>query len=244
MPDENFHFGGVLELDQNEPGQKSTGRGHRQRLRDRFMRDFGASMPDYELLELLLTLAIPRRDVKPVAKELIEKFGSFANVISADPRHLESVRDVKKSAVTAIKLAQTAALRLAQQQIMNTHVLSSWDKLIDYCQAAMGRETVEQVRLLFLDHKNRLIADEVQQQGTVNHTPLYPREVIKRALELNASALILVHNHPSGDPTPSGDDIQMTYEVRDAGKKLGITLHDHLIISKGGHTSFKSSGLL
>lgn len=208
------------------------------------MHDYGAGMPDYELLELMLTFALPRRDVKPIAKELIDRFGSFANVVCAEPRQLEEVKNVKQSAITAIKLAQTAAVRLAQQQIMNTHVLSSWDKLIDYCQAAMGHELVEQVRLLFLDHKNRLIADEVHQKGTVNHTPLYPREVIKRALELNASALILVHNHPSGDPTPSGDDIHMTYEVRDAGKKLGIVLHDHLIISKGGHTSFKSSGLL
>ncbi|MEQ9487694.1 MAG: DNA repair protein RadC [Alphaproteobacteria bacterium] len=223
---------------------KPHAHGHRQRLRERFLRDFGASMADYELLELLLTLALPRRDVKPIAKELIARFGSFACVVSADPVVLESVKDVKSSTVTALKLVQAAAQRLAQQQVMNAHVLSSWDKLIDYCRIAMAHEKVEQVRLLFLDHKNRLIADEVQQRGTVNHTPLYPREVMKRALELNASALILVHNHPSGDPTPSGDDIQMTYDIRDAAKKLGITLHDHLIISKGDHTSFKSSGLL
>lgn len=225
-------------------GGKTHAHGHRQRLRDRFLRDFGASMADYELLELLLTLALPRRDVKPIAKELVARFGSFADVVSADPAALETVKDVKSSTVTALKLVQAAAQRLSKQQVMNAPVLSSWDKLIDYCRVAMARETVEQVRLLFLDHKNRLIADEVQQRGTVNHTPLYPREVMKRALELNASALILVHNHPSGDPTPSGDDIQMTYDIRDAAKKLGITLHDHLIISKGGHTSFKSSGLL
>lgn len=244
MPDKNFHFAGMLESGQSEPEKNPGGRGHRQRLRDRFLRDMGASMPDYELLELLLTQALPRRDVKPIAKELMAEFGSFANVVSADPRQLEAIKDVKSSAITSLKLVQAAALRLSQQQIMNTHILSSWDKLIDYCQAAMGHEKIEQVRLLFLDNKNRLIADEAHQRGTVNHTPLYPREVIKRALELNASAMILVHNHPSGDPTPSGDDIQMTYEVRDAAKKLGITLHDHLIISKGGHTSFKSSGLL
>ncbi len=231
-------------LSEERKGGKTHAHGHRQRLRDRFLRDFGASMADYELLELLLTLALPRRDVKPIAKELVARFGSFADVVSADPAALETVKDVKSSTVTALKLVQAAAQRLSKQQVMNAPVLSSWDKLIDYCRVAMARETVEQVRLLFLDHKNRLIADEVQQRGTVNHTPLYPREVMKRALELNASALILVHNHPSGDPTPSGDDIQMTYDIRDAAKKLGITLHDHLIISKGGHTSFKSSGLL
>lgn len=228
----------------NGTAGKSLVHGHRQRLRERFLRDLGVSMADYELLELLLTLALPRRDVKPIAKDLIARFGSFADVISADKTALENISGVKSGTVTALKLVQAASQRLAKQQVMNAHVLSSWDKLIDYCRVAMAREVVEQVRLLFLDHKNRLIADEVHQRGTVNHTPLYPREVMKRALELNASALILVHNHPSGDPTPSGDDIQMTYDIRDAAKKLGITLHDHLIISKGGHTSFKSSGLL
>ncbi len=218
--------------------------GHRARLRERFLRDYGAAMEDYELLELLLTLALPRVDVKPIAKALLERFGDFADVIAADPKDLQQVKGISENGVAPIKLVQAAALRFSKQQVANAHVMSSWDKLMDYLHAAMGREKVEQLRLLFLDNKNRLIADEVQQIGTVNHTPLYPREVMKRALELHASALIIVHNHPSGDPTPSRDDIQMTYDLRDAAKKLGIVLHDHIVIGKGDYTSFKSTGLL
>lgn len=218
--------------------------GHRQRLRERFLRDMGASMEDYELLEMLLALVIPRRDTKPIAKELLRRFGSFAGVVSADPAALAQARGLTENSAVSLKLVQAAAVRLARQEVMQANVLSSWDRLLDYLNSAMAREPIEQLRLLFLDNRNRLIADEVQQRGTVNHTALYPREVMKRALELNASALILVHNHPSGDPTPSGADIEMTYEVRDAAKKLGIVLHDHVVIGRAGHTSFKASGLL
>lgn len=219
--------------------------GHRQRLRERFLATGGEGMPDYEFLELLLGQAIRRQDMKPVAKALVERFGSLAGALSADPTELLQVKGVGEAAATTLKLVQAAALRLARQQVMNRNVIASWDKLLDYCKISMGHERVEQLRLLFLDRKNALIADEVQQRGTVDHTPLYPREVVKRALELGASALILVHNHPSGDPKPSRDDIAMTREVRDAAGRLGITLHDHVIIGRGGsYTSFRSEGLL
>jgi DNA repair protein RadC len=218
--------------------------GHRRRLRERFMANGGDGMPDYEILELLLALAIPRADVKPLAKALLDRFGSLGEVLSAPDRTLAEVKGMGEAAVAALKVVRIAGLRLARQQIMNTNAIASWDSLIDYCKAAMGYEKVEQFRILFLDRKNVLIADEIQQRGTVDHTPLYPREVVKRALDLGASALILVHNHPSGDPTPSRDDIEMTKKVRDAGEKLGIALHDHVIIGKSSHVSFKSLGLL
>jgi len=218
--------------------------GHRQRLRERFMANGGEGMPDYEILELLLALAIPRADVKPLAKALLDRFGSMGEVLSASPRELGAVKGIGDATVAALKVVRAAGLRLAQQQIMNTNVIGSWDHLIEYCKAAMGYEKVEQLRILFLDRKNVLIADEVQQRGTVDHTPLYPREVVKRALDLGASALILVHNHPSGDPTPSREDIEMTKKVRDAGEQLGIAMHDHVIIGKNKHISFKSLGLL
>jgi len=217
--------------------------GHRQRLKDKF-RDKGAdALADYELLELLLMLAIPRRDVKPLAKKLITEFGSYAEVISAEPKRLQEINGIGETAITAMKIAEASAQKLAQGKILNQPVLSNWQSLIDYCQTSMGHLKIEQFRVLFLDRKNRLIADELQQEGTVDHTPVYPREVIKRALDLQSTALILVHNHPSGDPTPSRDDIEMTKKIADAGKELGIMLHDHLIISKSGHSSFKSMGL-
>ncbi len=231
----------------NTPGsakQKPHYEGHRARLRERFLRDQGEAMEDYELLELLLTLAIPRRDTKPLAKDLIGRFGSFAGVISADPADLLAMKGIGPTTLAPLKLVQAAALRLMRQEVSADPVISSWDKLLGYIQSAMSREKREQLRILYLDNRNRLIADEVQQRGTVNHTPLYPREVIRRALELHASAMILVHNHPSGDPTPSRDDILMTHEVRDAAEKLGIRLHDHIVIGKGVHVSFKADGLL
>ncbi|MDP6389523.1 MAG: DNA repair protein RadC [Alphaproteobacteria bacterium] len=218
--------------------------GHRARLRRRFLATEGEGMPDYELLEMLLALAIPRRDVKPLAKSLVDRFGSFAAVVSADADRLGEIDGLGEAGLAALKLARASALRLARQQIVGQNVIGSWDKLIDYCKAAMGHDKVEQLRLLFLDRKNVLIADELQQRGTVDHAPLYTREVVKRALELGASALILVHNHPSGDPTPSKGDIEMTKEVKEAAEKLGITLHDHVIIGRNDHASFKSLGLL
>jgi DNA repair protein RadC len=218
--------------------------GHRQRLRERFLATGGDGMPDYELLELLLAQAIPRRDVKPLAKALLARFGDFSGVIAAESQQLESVPGMGDASVAALKVVQVGAVRLLRQRVVQRNVIDSWDRLVDYCTAAMAHEKVEQLRLLFLDRKNVLIADEVQQQGTVDHTPLYTREVVKRALELGASALIVVHNHPSGDPTPSQGDIKMTREVRDALEKIGVTLHDHLVIGRNGHESFRAKGLL
>jgi len=218
--------------------------GHRRRLRERLKRGGADALPDYELLELLLFLAIPRGDVKPLAKRLLERFGSLSATLGADAQELAQVEGVGEATVHALKLVQAAGIRLGREEVMGRPVIGNWRQLIAYCRASMAHGKVEQFRLLFLDRKNALIADEVQQRGTVDHTPVYPREVVKRALELNASALIMVHNHPSGDPTPSKADIEMTREVREAAERLGITLHDHVIISKSGHNSFKSLGLL
>jgi DNA repair protein RadC len=218
--------------------------GHRQRLRERFLSGGPDALPDYELLELLLFAAIPQRDVKPLAKSLLAHFGSFNQVLTATPEALMAVEGIKENSATYLKVVQAAAQRLARQEVLNRPVLSSWDKLLDYCHIALAHNDIEQFHLLFLDRKNVLIADEAQQRGTVDHTPVYPREVVKRALELNATAIIMVHNHPSGDPTPSRPDIEMTKMVRDAAKAVGIVLHDHLVIGKKGHASFKSLGLL
>ncbi len=218
--------------------------GHRQRLRRRFLADGGEAMPDYELLELVLAMAIPRSDVKPLAKRLLEEFKSFQAVITADPIALQQVKGMGEVSATALKIVQEAAVRLARGQAMQGDIISSWDKLVDYCMARMAHDKVEQTRILFLDPRNRLIRDEKQNRGTVNHTPLYPREVVRRALELGATAIILVHNHPSGDPEPSRADIEMTKEVREAADKLGIVLHDHLVIGRDRHVSFRSEGLL
>jgi len=218
--------------------------GHRKRLRQRFLKTGAESLADYELLELILFLAQPRRDVKPVAKALLRRFGSFAEVVSAEPKVLAEVKGVGETAVIALKTVRAAALRMARDEVVDRPVLSGWHALLDYCRATMAYESKEQFRVLFLNKKNVLIADEVQQEGTVDHTPVYPREAIKRALELGATALIMVHNHPSGDPTPSQADIQMTHEVKEAGEKLGIVLHDHVIVAKNGYNSFKALGLL
>jgi DNA repair protein RadC len=218
--------------------------GHRQRLRERFLKGGPEALADHELLELVLFLARPRSDVKPLAKRLLKHFGNFAGVISAQPEALKEIPGLGESGVAALKSVQAAAQRLAREEMAESPVIGSWDKLLDYCRAIMAREQVEQFRLLFLDRKNRLIADELQQTGTVDHAPVYPREVVKRALALGASAIIMVHNHPSGDPTPSQGDIEMTREVAGACEKLGIALHDHIIIARGGHASLKSLGLI
>src|SRR5262249_39796711 len=204
--------------------------GHRQRLKERFAASGPEGLPDYELLELLLFSAIPRRDTKPIAKRLLERFGSFAEVVNAPAERLKEVDGVGDGAGLQLKLARAAALRLMRTAILQRPVLSTWTAVIDYCRAAMAYEAREQFRILFLDKKNRLVADEVQQTGTVDHTPVYVREVVKRALELSASALILVHNHPSGDPTPSRADIDMTKLIVEAAKPLGIAIHDHIIV--------------
>lgn len=218
--------------------------GHRKRLRERFIKAGGEALPDYELLELLLALAKPRSDVKPLAKKLLKRFGGFAAVISAEPRELTEVEGVAEATAVALKTVQAAALRLAREEVMARPVIGSWERLLAYCRMAMAHSKTEQFRLLFLDRKNALIADELQQRGTVDHTPVYTREVVKRALDLGASAIIMVHNHPSGDSTPSKADIQMTREVKEAAEKLGIVLHDHVIIGRGEHASFKALGLL
>lgn len=219
-------------------------KGHRERLKTRFRKGGVKALADYELLELLLMMAIPRRDVKPLAKSLISEFGSYAEVISASPERLMEFNGVGENVVTALKLAEASAQMLSQGKVMEKPVLSNWQALINYCTTQMAYKKNEQFRVLFLDRQNRLIADEKMQEGTIDHTPVYPREIIKRALELGSSAIILVHNHPSADPTPSREDIDMTKKVAEAGKQLGVMLHDHLIISKGGHSSFKTMDLI
>ena len=218
--------------------------GHRRRLRQRFLASGGDGMPDYELLEMVLFAAIPRGDAKPLAKRLIKRFGGFAEVIAAPPEKLLSVDGMGEASLASLKTVEAAAQRLGQESLNNRPVLSSWDDLIKYCRMRHGRAEREHFRILFLNRKNILIADEEQQRGTIDHTPVYPREVVKRALELGASALIMVHNHPSGDPEPSRGDIEMTREIRETAARLDIQLHDHIVVSASGHRSFKSMGLL
>ncbi len=218
--------------------------GHRERLRERFRRAGADALNDYELLELVLFRAIPRRDVKPLAKELIATFGGFAETLGAPPERLTEVKGVSDAVATDLKIIQAAAVKMGRERIINRRVVSSAGDLIAYCRAAMADRPTEEFRILFLDRKNKLIADEAQQQGTVDHTPVYPREVIKRALELHASSIILVHNHPSGDPTPSRGDIAMTMEIVKAAKALNINVHDHLIIGHKTEASFRQLGLL
>lgn len=218
--------------------------GHRGRLRERFLADGGASMPDYEVLEAILFLAIPRQDTKALAKALIARFGSLAAVLAADPVDLYQVKGIKEASTVAIKACHQAGLRLARADLSERDVLSSWDKVIDYCRAHLAHGQRETFHMLFLDRKNGLIAAEEQSRGTVDQTSVYPREVIRRALELGASALIMVHNHPSGDPTASEADIAITRAVRTAGEAVGLALHDHVIIARGRHTSLRSEGLI
>ncbi len=218
--------------------------GHRERLRSRFREAGADAVSDYELLELVLFRAIPQRDIKPLAKELIAKFGSFGEAVAAAPKRLAEIKGMGDAAITELKIVQAAASRLARGEVKKRTILSSWQSVIDYCRTTMAYEDKEQFRLLFLDKRNQLIADEVQQVGTVDHTPVYPREVVKRALELSATALILVHNHPSGDPTPSRADIQMTQSIVNVAKPLGIAVHDHIIVGKEGHASFKGLKLI
>lgn len=217
---------------------------HRARLRERFLQGGAAAMPDYELLELVLFRAIPRQDVKPLARRLLERFGDFNRVLSAAPVRLAEVGGVGPAVVAELKIIEASAQRLARSRVMHRPVLSSWDTLLDYCHTAMAHREIEQFRVLYLDRKNVLIADEEQASGTVDHVPVYPREIMRRALELTASALILLHNHPSGDPTPSQADITMTSRIVTAAEVMGIAVHDHLIIGKSREISFRSEGLL
>src|SRR5262245_47841100 len=218
--------------------------GHRERLRTRFRAAGSDAVSDYELLELVLFRAIPQRDVKPLAKALIATFGSFAEVIGAPERRLAEIKGVGAAAITELKIVHAAAGRLTRGQVKKRAVLSSWSAVLDYCRTAMAFAEKEQFRVLFLDKRNQLIADELHQTGTVDHTPVYPREVVKRALELSATAIILVHNHPSGDPTPSHADIQMTQAIIEIARPLGIAVHDHIIVGKDGHASLKGLKLI
>ncbi len=217
--------------------------GHRQRLRERFLKGGPDSLPEYELLELILFGAIRQGDVKPLAKRLIDQFDGFAGVLSAEVEALQGA-GLGESTIATLKTSQAAALHLSRARLLEQPIVSSWQALLDYCRAAMGHDKTEAFRIIFLDRKNRLITDEVQQRGTIDHTPVYPREVVKRALELGATALILVHNHPSGDATPSKADIDMTKQIAAAAEPLCIVLHDHLIMTRSDEASFRALGLL
>ena len=217
---------------------------HRKRLRERFNMGGAAAMPDYELLELVLFRAIQRQDVKPLARVLIDRFGDFNGVLSASAAQLTKVKGCGPAVVTELKIVEATAHRLARSRVMQRDVITSWDAVLDYCHTVMSHRETEQFRIQFLDTKNALIAEEEQGRGTVDHVPVYPREVVKRALELNAASIILVHNHPSGDPTPSDADINMNRQIDDAASTMAITVHDHIIIGKSRETSFRALGLL
>ncbi len=218
--------------------------GHRERMRDRLVERGPDSLADYELLEMLLFLVQPKGDTKPLAKRLINRFGSYAKVLSAPLNELNDVPGVGRHTVAALKLMQGGALRLARAEVLDQPILGNWDQLMAYLNAVMARERVEQFRILFLDTKNRLIADELQGRGTINHTPVYPREVLRRAFELHAASLILAHNHPSGDPTPSVADLEMTRQIQQLTQSVGIALHDHIIVGNGSWTSLRKEGFL
>jgi DNA repair protein RadC len=228
----------------DQPTEAPHFHGHRMRLRERFRGAGADALSDYELLEMVLFRAIPRGDVKPLAKTLIKKFGSFAEAIHAPATRLLEIEGVGEATITELKLVAAAAQRIAKGQLQQRTLLSSWNNVIDYCRTSMAFADKEQFRILFLDKRNQLISDEVQQTGTVDHTPVYPREVIKRALELSATAIILVHNHPSGDPSPSQADIQMTKAIVGIATPLGISVHDHIIVGKNGHASLKGLKLI
>ncbi len=218
--------------------------GHRARMRNRLLTAGPDAVADHELLEMVLFLALPRRDTKPIARALLSRFGSYAGAISAPLADLRGIEGLGAAGAAALKTIQAAAIRLARAEVSEQPILSDWGRLMDYLNAVLSRERIEQFRVLFLDNKNRLLADEAQSRGTVNHTPVYPREVVKRALELHATAIILVHNHPSGDPSPSRDDLEMTSAISEAATILGVVLHDHVIVGNGRWFSFRKEDLL
>ena len=229
---------------QKEKMTESHQQGHRQRLRERFINAGSEAIADYELLEMILFGANPRKDVKPLAKDLLTKFGNFNNIINAEVKDLMTIPGLGDTGIALLKAVRAACSKLLKENIIDKPILSSWADLFNYCCASMSHLKIEQFRLIFLDRKHRVLSEEVQQQGTVDNTPVYPREVVKRALDLGASGIILVHNHPTGDPTPSAADIDMTKRIKSICIELGIQLHDHIIIGKGKHTSFKAEGLL
>ena len=218
--------------------------GHRDRLRQRFVESGAEALQDYELLELVLFMAIPQKDVKPIAKDLIARFGGLPEVMNAPMEELIKIDGIKENTAIAMKSIAALSHRALKKEIMKKPVLNSWNRLMDYCHATMAHETREHFRILFLNKKNELMADDIQNSGTVDHTPAYPREIMKRALELGATAMILVHNHPSGDPKPSQDDITMTRHIMRAAEPFSIIIHDHIIVSKSGYSSFKNLGLM
>ena len=219
-------------------------KGHRDRLRKRFLEGGSDALPDYELLELLLFLAIPRHDVKEPAKALIQRFGSFAGVVGAEPARLREVEGVGESVATAVKIVVAAMHRALCDRAMDRPSVASWDAVIDYCKARLQDSGQEQFRVLFLDARNNVIADEELQKGTVDHAPVYPREVVRRALAHDACSIILVHNHPSGDPTPSRADVATTRKVIEAASAVGVDVHDHIVVGRSGHSSMKSLRLI
>ncbi|MCB8882822.1 DNA repair protein RadC [Acidisoma cellulosilytica] len=243
LADEPGLFGSVP-LDNNETSPAVPGaEGHRARMRDRLLRAGHEALADHELLEMLLFLGLPRRDTKPIARALVRRFRSFANAIAATPQELREIEGLGESGIAALKTAQAAAIRLIRAEVLDQPILATWDRIIDYLIAVMAREKVEHFRVLYVDTKNRLIADEAQSRGTVNVTSVYPREIMRRALELNASAVILAHNHPSGNPAPSRQDIDMTHAIQAAAAPLSIRLHDHIIIGNGQWVSLRKEGL-
>jgi DNA repair protein RadC len=234
----------VEDAPQKDAPDKPHFLGHRERLREKFLEQGPDALADYEIIELLLTLARPRIDCKPIAKALLKQFGTLPALMAANPETMKSVEGVGDSTVIALKLVQAVAQRMLKREVLDKPVLDSWNQVLDYCHSVMAHEQTEQLRLFFLDGRNSLVADEMQSKGTVNHTPLYVREVVKRALELGASALIMAHNHPTGDPSPSRDDIALTREVRNALKAVGVSLHDHVIIGRKGHVSLRSMNVI
>jgi DNA repair protein RadC len=241
-----FEHVGVPVATQPEPRDKVVDHkaGHRQRLRDRFREGGADALPDYELLEMILFRAFPRNDTKPLAKTLLAKFKTFAEVVNASDQRLREVEGVGQRVIDELRLVRAAALRLMKSEIAGRAVLNTWDQVLNYCKAAQAHDDKERFRILFLDKRNQLIGDEVQQTGTVDHTPVYVREIIKRALELGATALVLVHNHPSGDPSPSQADISMTKQIVDAARPMSITIHDHVIVGRSGHFSLRAAKLM
>jgi DNA repair protein RadC len=240
-------FGALSDATDESPPPASTtvgADGHRARMRDRLLRVGPDALADHELLEMLLFLALPRRDTKPIARALLGRFRSLAGAISASPPELRKIEGLGEAGIAALKTVQVAALRLMRAEVMDQPILANWPHVINYLTATLARETIEHFRVLYLDSRNRLIADEAQARGTVNLTPVYPREVVRRALELNATAMILVHNHPSGDPTPSRQDVEMTLAVRAAAEPLSVLLHDHVIIGNGRWVSLTAEGLI
>lgn len=233
-------------MDLAEEDAKAThdGAGHRARLRQKLAETGGVGLHDHELIEYLLALAIPRRDTKPLAKELLRSFGGIGGLMSADWQAIARVPGMGDTSVAAIKIVQATALRLLRNEVAARPVLASWQALLDYLRADMAYLGVERVRVLHLNSRNMLIRDDHMGDGSIDQAAIYVREVIKRAMELGSAALILVHNHPSGDPSPSRQDIDITRQIIDAGKRLGIAVHDHIIIAASGHTSLRAQGLL